>query len=258
MEPILAAAKTWQLHPFVDHFTVALILIGIATDFVATLFSSRLWIRYMALSLMILGAAGAFASNVTGGWEAHRVWEAVHGPAKALLRRHAEIGDYLPWAFLVLAIWRIGVQFAGFLRASRPIYLIVAALSAGAIIYQGRLGGELVYSYGIGTAVMPVSAVSAPVAPEAAPKVAPPASSPPVEAPPVEAPPPVPGPMPTVFVPPSAAATPAAPPPAAMKPTPQSTPAAPAGPGAAPVAGVTPEAAPSPAAAPAEAGAKNL
>lgn len=213
MQPIVATLKTWQLHPFVDHFTVALILIGIVTDLIASLIPTRMWVRYMALSLMILGAAGAWGSNVTGGWDAHRVWDAVHGPGKAILKRHAELGDYLPWVFLVLALWRIGVQFAGFIAASRPIYLLLAVIAGGAIIYQGRLGGELVYDYGIGTALLPgASSVSTQIAPTPVPTV--------------EAPPAGPAPIPTVFVPPAASATPAIPSPTATKaaPVPSPTP----------------------------------
>jgi uncharacterized membrane protein len=244
MQPIVATLKTWQLHPFVDHFTVALILIGIVTDLVASLIPTRNWIRHMALSLMILGAAGAWGSNVTGGWDAHRVWDAVHGPGKAILERHAELGDYLPWVFLALALWRIGVQFTGFIAASRPIYLLLAVIAGAAIIYQGRLGGELVYDYGIGTALLPgASSVSTQIAPTPVPTV--------------EAPPAAPAPIPTVFVPPTGSAMPAIPPPAAVEPAPTPTPAPPA-PSATPLASGTPAPAPSAVASPAGSGTKNL
>jgi uncharacterized membrane protein len=154
MQSVIETLKAWQLHPFVDHFTVALILIGILTDLVASIFSARLWIRYMALTLMIVGAIGAAGSNLTGGWEAGRVWDSVHGAGKAVLERHAWWGDKLPWVFGALALWRLGVQFIGFIAASRPIYLLFAILGGAAIIYQGHLGGEMVYDYGIGTALM--------------------------------------------------------------------------------------------------------
>jgi len=154
MESVIETLKAWQPHPFVDHFTVALILLGIVTDLVASIFSARMWIRYMALSLMILGAIGAAGSNVTGGWEAGRVWDSVSGPGKGVLERHAWWGDILPWVFGALVLWRIGVQFVGFIAASRPIYLVIAILAAIAIIYQGHLGAELVYDYGIGTVLL--------------------------------------------------------------------------------------------------------
>ncbi len=218
MQPLIHTLKLMQLHPFVDHFTVALIVIGVLTDLVASLFPSRLWMRYMALTLMILGAGAAACSNITGGWEADRVWNNVQGPAKEILHTHAELGDILPWVFGGLALWRLGVQFLGFLHGSRPLYLIAAVVGLCAIIYQGYKGGELVYDYGVGTALMPMPAAATPEAtpapsetPVPSPSVAP---STPTPTPP---PPATPTPAPSVSAaPPSAAAaTPAAPAPEA-------------------------------------------
>jgi uncharacterized membrane protein len=154
MQSVIEYLKAWQPHPFVDHFTVALILLGIVTDLVASIFSSRVWMRYMAVALMVVGAIGAFGSNVTGGWEAGRVWDSVNGPGKAVLERHARLGDILPWVFGGLALWRLGVQFVGFIAGSRPVYLIIALFAGGALIYQGHLGAVMVYEYGIGTTML--------------------------------------------------------------------------------------------------------
>ncbi len=219
MQPLIHTLKLMQLHPFVDHFTVALIVIGVLTDLVASLFPSRLWMRYMALSLMILGAGAAACSNITGGWEADRVWNNVQGPAKEVLHTHAELGDILPWVFGGLALWRLGVQFLGFLHGSRPLYLIAAVIGLCAIIYQGYKGGELVYDYGVGTAMMPMPTAATPEAtptpietPAPSPSVAPSTPTPPP-------PPPVtPTPAPSVSAAPSSPAateTPAAPAPEA-------------------------------------------
>ena len=218
MQPLIHTLKLMQLHPFVDHFTVALIVIGVLTDLVASLFPSRLWMRYMALTLMILGAGAAACSNITGGWEADRVWNNVQGPAKDVLHTHAELGDILPWVFGGLALWRLGVQFLGFLHGSRPLYLIAAVVGLCAIIYQGYKGGELVYDYGVGTAMMPMPAAATP---ESTPTpIETPAPSPSV-APSTPTPNPlavVPTPAPTVSASPSSPATaetPAAPAPEA-------------------------------------------
>ncbi len=181
MQALIDTIKAMQPHPFVDHFTVALIVIGVLTDLVASLIPSRLWIRYMALSLMILGAGAAACSNLTGGWEAHRVRPFLQGPALEVLHTHAELGDILPWVFGGLAVWRLGVEFIGFLHGSRPLYLIAAVLGLIAIIYQGYKGGELVYDYGVGTMLMPTPGASSspgeamptPEAPPPTPTVAP-------------------------------------------------------------------------------------
>jgi len=182
MQGVVEFLKGWQLHPVVDHFTVSLIVVAIVIDLVASLAPSRPWLRSMAVTLMVLGAVAAAASKFTGGWEAHRVWDNLTGPAKELLKKHAELGDILPWVFGGLAVWRLGIQFIGFFARTRVIYLLVAIVAGGAILYQGDLGGDLVYDYGVGTALMSKQAPS----PEAAPSPAPEA----------------PGPIPTVYVPP--------------------------------------------------------
>jgi uncharacterized membrane protein len=211
MQGVVELLKGWQLHPVVDHFTVSLILVGVLIDLVASLAPSRPWLRSMATTLMVLGAAAAVASKFTGGWEAHRVWENLTGPAKDLLKRHAWWGDILPFVFTGLAVWRLGIQFVGFLSRTRVIYLLVAIVAAGAILYQGDLGGDLVYDYGVGTALMNQQAPS-PEASIAAPEA--------------------PAPIPTVYVPPptpEAVPSSAAPAPAPSIAAPESSPAASAG-----------------------------
>lgn len=170
MQGLLETIQQWHIHPAVDHFTVALLIVAVLTDLLASMFSTRLWMRYAALALMIVGTAAAWGSNVTGGWEAHRVWDTVKaagGPALDTLHRHAEFGDWLPWVFLILAIWRIGVQLFGFMAGTRWLYLLVAVLAAVALSYQGYLGGELVYDYGIGTALYAAGSPSPTAQPEA-------------------------------------------------------------------------------------------
>jgi uncharacterized membrane protein len=184
MQTLVNQLMAWQLHPVADHFTVALIIIAIVVDLVGSLLPSWLWIRQMAVTLMVLGAIAAAASNLTGGWEADHVEKYLTGPAKQVLERHEELGGILPWVIGVLALWRLGIQFVGFIGGSRPLYLLVAIAAGGAILYQGHEGGELVYTYGAGTAVMPTEAAS--------PTPAPSESATPAEA----------GPIPTVYMPP--------------------------------------------------------
>src|ERR1700736_5501595 len=126
MQGVVDYLKSWQLHPVVDHFTVSLILTGIVIDLVASLFSGRLWLRYTAATLMVLGAIAGLGSNLTGGWEGARIWDKVTGPAKEVLERHAQIGDILPWVVVGLAVWRVGLESLGFLARTRFIYLIAA------------------------------------------------------------------------------------------------------------------------------------
>ena len=212
MQALIDTLKAWQLHPFVDHFTVSLIVVAVLFEIVASILPARLWLRYTALTLLILGTLAAFGSQVTGGWEAERVWDSLTGPGKEVLRRHGWWGHWLPYVFGVLVLWRLLVQFTGFAARTRPIYIIVAIITAGLILYQGFLGGDLVYDYGAGTALLQTSTPSAV-----------PSSEP--SAPPLSA-----SPMPTVFVPtssPSAEPSPvAAASPQGVTPAPAASPAA--------------------------------
>ena len=196
MENIEKLLKNWQLHPVADHFSIALLVVAVLVDVAALIFSQRLWLRYMALTLMIIGAGAAAASYGTGDMEGDRIWDLVSGPAKDVLKQHAQLGYYLMIAFAVLALWRILIQALNFMDRTRQIYLAFAVLAVGVLLYQGHLGGQLVYTYGVGTGAMApgahnAAAAQAPAAAESAAPAAPTA-------------------IPTVYVPtasPTAAAT---------------------------------------------------
>jgi uncharacterized membrane protein len=194
MENIVKILTKWQLHPVVDHFSIALLVIAVAVDVVALIFSQRPSLRHTALTLMILGALAAAASYGTGDIEGDRIWDLVGGKAKDVLKLHAQIGHYVTIAFAVLALWRILLEAFAFMRGTRQIYLALAVIAVGVLVYQGSLGGELVYKYQVGTGPMAAEAVKtmAAEAPVAAQSVAPAAPTP----------------IPTVYVP-TAEATPA-------------------------------------------------
>jgi len=154
MESVVKFLQPYQLHPQVDHFSVALLIVAVLIDLIASRAPDRIWLRYTALLLMILGAIAAGASFLTGDAEADRIWNALGQPAKDVLKTHAELGEYLAITFGVLAVWRILIQVAGFMAGSRAIYLIVAIVAIGVLGYQSHLGGVLVYDYGAGTALM--------------------------------------------------------------------------------------------------------
>jgi uncharacterized membrane protein len=188
MDKILATLQTtlqrWDLHPVVDHFTISLLVVGVLIDLVANLTPTRIWLRYTALLLMILGAIAAGASYFTGGLEANRVYDAMSEPAKLIFGRHAKLGTYMAIVFGVLAVWRILIQGVTFFAGSRSIYLIVAIVAAGILLYIGSLGGKLVYTYGVGTALMGpapeagATPTATPLANEALPTVSVPTATP--------------------------------------------------------------------------------
>jgi uncharacterized membrane protein len=199
MEAVKHYLSGMQLHPVVDHFSVALLITAVLLDLIGSMASTRLWLRYAAVTLMILGALAAGGSFFTGDMEADRIWNALGAPAKEVLKRHAQLGEYLAIAFGVLALWRLMIETLGFMAGSRMIYMIVALVAVVVLGYSAHLGGVLVYDYGAGTALMGSAAVPS----ESASPIAVPSGEPSAE--PTAA-----GPIPTVTVP-TPAATSAAP-----------------------------------------------
>ncbi|HEY6418355.1 MAG TPA: DUF2231 domain-containing protein [Candidatus Binataceae bacterium] len=217
MQPVLDYLQQLDLHPVVDHYAIALLTVAVLIDLVGSLAPTRIWIRYTALLLTILGALAAGAAYGTGDLEAGRIWNALGPDAREILHRHSQLGEYLAIVFGVLALWRILIQAVTFFAGSRMIYLIVAIAAAGTLFYQGHLGGKLVYSYGAGTALMANEPVPKP---EAGPEASP---TPAAALPTVTVPTPTPAPEASPASAPSAAS--AAPPNPTASPSPTATPA---------------------------------
>jgi uncharacterized membrane protein len=168
MDSVIKFLQPYQLHPVIDHFTVALLIVAVLIDLVASMAPNRIWLRYTALTLMILGAIAAGGSYFTGDMELDRIWKALGQPAKDVLSTHAKLGTYLAITFGILALWRILIQAAGFMAGSRAIYLIVAIVAIVTLGYSAHLGGSLVYDYGAGTALMAAAPVPSETASPAA------------------------------------------------------------------------------------------
>ena len=162
----------YHLHPIVDHFTIALLATGILADMagylVAWLFENanrrarRLADRLSATApvLLIPGTICAILSRFTGESEAERVWDTISPAAQqillsdngsARLLSHAVLGTYLMYGFVALAAWRVLTEIWPKLKRRRPVYLVVAMVALCALLYQGKTGGELVYSHAVGT-----------------------------------------------------------------------------------------------------------
>lgn len=170
MDAIEATLRAWQLHPVADHFTIAIITAGILADLMASLMPARTWLRNMAATLMVIGAAAAAASYFSGEVEADRVWKMLLPAAKQYFSPkgiiahqfgHGALGTYLTYAFAVMALWRLAIQWLGFMARTRATYLSVAMAALGLVLYQGHTGGTLVYTYGVGTGAMAPGAPAA-------------------------------------------------------------------------------------------------
>ena len=170
--------STYHLHPIVDHFTIALLTFGIAAEILpaAAILLSRgrpgflsAWgqkLRGTSLILMIGGAGASVLSYFSGDAEADRLWDTMTPAAQQILASsngnhdylsHAVLGQYLMYAFLILAAWRVMLELSKRIERTRIAFLVVAIVAAGALLYQGKTGGELVFEHGVGTSSATVS-----------------------------------------------------------------------------------------------------
>jgi uncharacterized membrane protein len=162
----------YHLHPIIDHFTIALLAMGVLADVVGYIIGSLFRtasprakgladrLSGAALVMLIPGAISAILSRLTGESEAERVWDTISPAAQQILfsdtgsarfLSHAVLGTYLMYAFVTLAAWRVLLEIWTTLKRTQLVYLMIAMVALCALLYQGKTGGELVYDNAVGT-----------------------------------------------------------------------------------------------------------
>ncbi len=149
-----------NLHPYFVHFPLA--FLAAAGVFEALhLVRRRPLLDALARWLLYLGAVAA-AVAVLSGWLGAQTVAKV-AAAHDTVERHARLGYLILGTGAVLAFWRAGTAPRG---GPRPRWLFLVGLAGlTALLWQtARLGGDLVYRHGVGTAL---TAPGGPLAEEA-------------------------------------------------------------------------------------------
>jgi uncharacterized membrane protein len=136
-----------ELHPFVVHFAVGLLLIAPICD-VAGLLLRREALLYAGRWTTLLGAVAAVLALWTGFGA-----EAVLGPHSAagdpLLRLHKALTYVVLAVWVPVAAWRIASKLPLPLRA-RTLYLAAAFTGGVVLTVEAALGNAMVYRHGLG------------------------------------------------------------------------------------------------------------
>jgi uncharacterized membrane protein len=133
-----------DIHPAIVHFPIALTVVG-ALSALVYLLTRREWVRWFApilLSAALVGAVGAYFSGESAKDRAERL-----GVPEAAIGQHEET-----------AIWGLGLTGLACLLAwathvrRRGVWVsaAVAIAAAGVLLWNGHLGGELVFLHGAG------------------------------------------------------------------------------------------------------------
>ncbi len=101
--------------------------------------------------LFVFMGSGAVAVGALTGYVAHESIEEIPISKEALelLHTHETIGIYLAVLFGVILLLRL-LYFLKPSGSLRFLYLLLMLVGAGIILFQGNLGGKLVYDFGIG------------------------------------------------------------------------------------------------------------
>lgn len=137
------------LHPAVVHFVVALSFLALFFELLTLLPRARQLAPVVPI-LLLLAAAAAVAAVLSG--QAAHDEAVIPQAAKALVEEHEELGEKVMVGLVVLAIlrlllWRLE-RLALWVRVVWVLLLMAATVAVG---YNGKLGGKLVYRYGVGT-----------------------------------------------------------------------------------------------------------
>jgi plastocyanin/uncharacterized membrane protein len=128
-----------EIHPILVNFTAALLPLAFLSDLLGRIFR-RQSLYAAGLWMMVFEAAITPLTVIAGWW--WKSTEANDLPAK-LVSVHQWLGTAAAVLFLVLAVWR----WAFHRRAVPPswTYLALAFVALLALIYQGSLGGTMVF-----------------------------------------------------------------------------------------------------------------
>jgi uncharacterized membrane protein len=136
-----------ELHPFLVHFAVGLLLVAPLAD-VLGLLLRREALLYTGRWSTILGT-GFTVLAMLSGWGAELSLGPHSAAGEALLQLHARLGWMTLLVWVPVAGWRVSSKLALPLRA-RTLYLAAAFTAAAVLFFDTMLGSALVYRHGVG------------------------------------------------------------------------------------------------------------
>src|SRR5438874_8737570 len=136
-----------ELHPFVLHFAVALLLMAPLFDVLGLILRREALLLAGRWNTLIGTFAGVLALLTGLGAEASLGPHSAAG--QALLQLHKALGIITVLAWLPIAGWRLASKLALPLRA-RTLYLAAAISAAVLLTVETALGSAMVYRHGVG------------------------------------------------------------------------------------------------------------
>ncbi len=140
-----------EIHPAIVHFPIALGVVG-ALGALGYLVLRRDWLRWFAPILLSLALLGAVAAYFSGNAAEDRAEDA--GVPHEAIEQHEETGL---WALGLIGLACVLSWATHGMRRGLWVSSIVAVAAAGLVLWNGHLGGKLVFIHGAGRVSAPTS-----------------------------------------------------------------------------------------------------
>lgn len=136
-----------HLHAILVHFPIALLLIAFFSELIS-LFYQKIFLKNVALYLLILGTIGTIASYWAGNVAGEGIEE---GTLATAVELHEQAATFALWLTIITAFIYLVIEVLKYEKKwSRVIAILFFVSSIVAITRTGYLGGELVYKHGAG------------------------------------------------------------------------------------------------------------
>lgn len=136
------------VHPAIVHYPIALVTLSVVADLFGFIFESPS-LEHAGWWALLGAAIGAAAALIAGLFDMHR--EKLQPAAHQRVHTHMKVGLTLFVLLAVLTIWRWSI-YAGVSERVGRLYLTAAVLVLALTFFQAWLGGELVFTEGVGVA----------------------------------------------------------------------------------------------------------
>ncbi|MCB0731251.1 MAG: DUF2231 domain-containing protein [Ignavibacteriae bacterium] len=142
-----------KLHPLVIHFPIALLFFYILLE-VSNIFINKDYLRNVSLFVLLLGVIGGVVAVLTGN-QSLQMLEQNSNITRLHIRyinNHEYFATITLWYFFVILIVKIYLLKKKNYKQIFRYLFVIFVIGGGIILYQAsKLGGKLVYSFGIGT-----------------------------------------------------------------------------------------------------------
>ena len=138
-----------ELHPPIVHFAIALTITGVIFDLLGFVLKKES-LKHAGFWTFVIGVLAVWGAMFSGEAAEEAVEKFIERTKiEKVFEPHEELGKFLPWIFTGLGLFRIYLYMKESVKLLIT-YLVLAFIGIGLIGYQGRLGGKLVYEYGVG------------------------------------------------------------------------------------------------------------